>query len=704
MAANEKRPLSVSHPEIAAQAHGWDPTEVTAGSNTKREWICGFGHTWSTTTASRTAGTGCPFCSGRQAIPGLNDLATINCELAAQALGWDPTTVTSGSSQKRLWICPLGHTWNATIASRTTGTGCPVCAGKSIVVGFNDLATTHPLVAAQANGWDPKTVTAGRGHKREWICHRDHVWTATIASRAKAGRGCPICSGKSVLQGFNDLGTTRPDLAAQAHGWDPTTITAGSSKKREWICDLGHAWTATVTSRTYMKTGCPYCVGKKVLAGFNDLVTTHPVIAAQAHRWDPTTVSAGSHKQFEWQCEYGHIWISTAADRTRGQGCAFCSGKQINIGFNDLATTHPELAARAHGWDPTTVTAGSDQRREWECEFRHVWTAQVKSRTNQGSGCPFCSGNALLEGFNDLATTHPFVAAQAHGWDPSTLTAGTQRRRVWKCELGHVWTANVANRAIGGRGCPICAGKTVLAGFNDLATTHPELAKEASGWDPTTVTSGSGQKLEWQCTAGHKWTSGIASRAGNGRGCPICAGKTVLAGFNDLATTHPELAKEASGWDPTTVTSGSGQKLEWQCTAGHKWTTTVSHRTRGQGCPTCSPSGFDPNSPGWVYLLQHDGLQLLQIGISNSPENRIATHSRRGWEPLDLIGPIDGPTARDIEQSFLRYLDGNSIPRASAFSDPFDGYSEAWREEDLRVTSLAEVRDLIRKQDDGSTA
>ena len=29
------------------------------------------------------------------------------------------------------------------------------------------------------------------------------------------------------------------------------------------------------------------------------------------------------------------------------------------MGFNDLATTHPELAAQAVGWDPATITKGS---------------------------------------------------------------------------------------------------------------------------------------------------------------------------------------------------------------------------------------------------------------------------------------------------------------------------------------------------------
>ncbi len=39
------------------------------------------------------------------------------------------------------------------------------------------------------------------------------------------------------------LAETHPDIAAQAHGWDPTTVAAMSNKKREWICDEQRRYT-----------------------------------------------------------------------------------------------------------------------------------------------------------------------------------------------------------------------------------------------------------------------------------------------------------------------------------------------------------------------------------------------------------------------------------------------------------------------------
>ena len=50
-----------------------------------------------------------------------------------------------------------------------------------------------------------------------------------------------------------------------------------------------------------------------------------------------------------------------------------------------------------------------------------------------------------------------------------------------------------------------------------------------------------------------------------------------------ISETHPELAKEAHGWDPTTVVGGSNKKLEWKCNKGHVWYATGSNRLQGKG-------------------------------------------------------------------------------------------------------------------------
>jgi len=85
----------------------------------------------------------------------------------------------------------------------------------------------------------------------------------------------------------------------------------------------------------------------------------------------------------------------------------------------------------------------------------------------------------------------------------------------------------------------------------DIATLRPDLSKEAFGWDPSTVSEWSGQRVDWKCGDGHVWKARVAERT-RGNGCPFCAGNRAISGVNDLATLNPSVAREAVGWDPST--------------------------------------------------------------------------------------------------------------------------------------------------------
>jgi hypothetical protein len=491
------------------------------------------------------------------------------------------------------------------------------------------------------------------------------------------------------------LSVTHPELAKQAFGWDPSKVTAGSGSRVQWRCQFGHLWFSKVYNRAY-GTGCPVCSGRQVLTGFNDLLTTDPEVAKEAFGWDPSLVPRSSNKKKEWICYLGHQWISTINNRTLGKGCPVCGGRQVLEGFNDLETTEPELAKQAFGWNPKLVARGTHSKRDWRCAKGHRWSATVVSRAG-GSGCPTCSGHQVLEGYNDLLTEEPELAIQALGWDPKTITRSSGIRKEWKCNLGHQWSATVANRTAG-RGCPVCSGKKVLEGFNDLATTDPEIAKQALGWDPKMVTRSSNLKKLWKCEFKHEWKTSINHRT-RPESCPVCIGQKVLVGFNDLLTLEPEIAKQAFGWDPTTVTRGSSLVREWQCGDGHKWKTSVAHRTiEGNGCPSCSITGFDPNSQGWIYFLYHPQWQMLQIGISNFPDDRLKKHKKLGWKLLELRGPMDGHLTQQWETAILRMLKAKGADLSNAkIAGRFDGYSEAWSKSTFEIKSIKELMRLTEE-------
>ena len=553
-------------------------------------------------------------------------------------------------------------------------------------IGVNDLQSQFPEIAAEAYGWDPRNVTAKSSKKKDWKCKEGHIYSSTVSSRTGNESGCPFCSGRQALKGINDLKTKFPDIAVEAYGWDPETVKSGSEQKKNWKCKEGHLYSSTVVNRTLYGNGCSVCSGRQVLAGFNDLQTKFPDIAAEAYGWDPDTITAKSGKKKDWRCKLGHIYSSVVCNRTsQGSGCPVCAGQQVLVGFNDLQTKFPDIAAEADGWDPSTLTKSSGQRKDWKCKEGHIYSSTVYDRT-KGTGCPVCSGNQVLTGFNDLQTKFPDIAEEAFGWDPSNVIAGTEQKKNWKCKEGHMYNSTVAGRTRKGLGCPICSGNQLLAGFNDLKTKFPQIAAEAYGWDPSTVSAGSNQRKDWRCKIGHLYSSFVNNRTSHGSGCSVCAGQQVLVGFNDLQTKFPDIAAEAYEWDPGIVTAGSNQKKDWKCKKGHIYSSTVTSRTNknnGTGCPICAESGFNPDKNAWFYLMERPGEQ--QLGISNVITDRLRTHELNGWNLIEhTTEPALGQKVLDTEKAFKKWLKDEI--------GLMEGTTENWSTTKMEVHSLAELK------------
>ena len=118
--------------------------------------------------------------------------------------------------------------------------------------------------------------------------------------------------------------------------FDPSTLLFGSNKKVWWICEKGHEWQAVISSRALNNAGCPYCSNRKVLSGYNDLVTTNPKLAKEwnYHRninIKPTEVSSNSHEHVWWRCSTcGHEWNAEIKSRNFGFGCPICGKKKLS--------------------------------------------------------------------------------------------------------------------------------------------------------------------------------------------------------------------------------------------------------------------------------------------------------------------------------------------------------------------------------------
>ncbi len=449
---------------------------------------------------------------------------------------------------------------------------------------------------------------------------------------------------------------------------DPYTLTQGSTKRANWICAKGHRWSCRIDHRFVMKSGCPYCAGKRPIVGENDLATTHPHLIAD---WifeksiiRPEETKAGTNRKVWWHCkECGRDYEQSISHRAlRNSGCPDCSARKrastrvqnLVMEIGSLAEIDPTLCQewmheRNMPLEPSQVTAGSNKRAWWKCGVcGYEWRKSIAVRHN-GSGCPVCDGKAVMQGYNDLATTHPHLIAEWHPvkngeLTPESITAGSSKYIWWLCKVcGNDWKSPAYSRK-NGYDCPICAGRKVVVGYNDLVTTHPTVASE---WHPTKnyplspleVVAGCNKGVWWKCQqCGNEWKTTVSSRS-SGCGCSVCAQtrrmaerqKTILKSVGSLLETHPHLITE---WDyekninvkPEEVTYGSGKKVVWKCSRGHSWKATISSRVAGRSCPYCS-SEVHTSFPEQVLFFY-----LSQVALA---ENRKMIHGKE----LDIFLP-----------------------------------------------------------------
>lgn len=351
-----RQTLAECFPEVAAQWHptkngNLTPQDVAPFSNKRAWWLCPHGHEWSAIINSRSQGSRCPYCAGKRVIPGQTDLASLDPSLAAQ---WHPTRngdlkptdVSLHSNKLIYWLCPTNpsHVWRTSVNHRSSGTGCPFCNRHDLIVGVNDVATTHPSLLAELDpnqnvGKSLQQHHASSSEHFIWRCKMGHSWSASIYSRTQ-GSGCPICAGVRVVKGVNDLPTLFSDLSKE---WHPTRnrtptpeCTAKDSEDRIWwLCpSCGLEWASSVVNRTKNKAGCPRCTKRKTLIpGLNDLATMRPDLADE---WDydvntfpPSQISAFSNKKVAWKCSNGHRWMAAVSNRSiRNQKCPFCFGME----------------------------------------------------------------------------------------------------------------------------------------------------------------------------------------------------------------------------------------------------------------------------------------------------------------------------------------------------------------------------------------
>ena len=471
-------------------------------------------------------------------------------EYPAIAKQWHPTKngeitpdcVTPKSKEKYWWLGPCGHEWQTQVYVRTTNHGCPYCAGKKVLPGFNDLSSVNPKIAEEwhptKNGDLKPTMVASSSNKKVWwLGPCGHEWQATI-DRRKRGDGCPICA-KEMQTSFPEqtLFFYVKKYFQDAINADYSAIGAELDifipSKRIAIEYDGLNWHK---NSRYEKEKNKLChtndiklirIREEGLILYDDCVCI-----TRYNRTDKTSLCSVIFQVFTFLDSSITPDIDVDRDRTE-----ILERYMTNEKSKSLFALYPQIAKEWHPTKngkvtPMMVMPYSNKKVWWLGTCGHEWQAIIASRL-LGNGCPICSGKQVLSGENDLLSINPTIGSEWHPTKngkllPGMVTPNSHRKVWWLGKCGHEWEDTIAHRNAG-RNCPFCSNRKLLAGFNDLQTTNPEMAAE---WHPnkngtlrpTMVSAYSKKRVWWMCKKGHEWEVSIKNRSARNTGCPYCSG------------------------------------------------------------------------------------------------------------------------------------------------------------------------------------
>lgn len=192
------------------------------------------------------------------------------------------------------------------------------------------------------------------------------------------------------------------------------------------------------------------------------------------------------------------------------------------------------------------------------------------------------------------------------------------RCKIHMCE----WMLDPSH-LLGGQGCPIC-GKESYAKHRKKKT-HEQFVADCNKSVPTIKIRGryTGvlDDIECECTICGAIYNQVARKLMEGIACPICSGRRIYVGINDIATTNPDIVKYFKDKeDAYKYTRGSTKFIIFKCPiCGYEKKCKISDVVANGyfSCPKCSDGISYPNKFSREFLNQ---LPVTNIEYEYHPE------------------------------------------------------------------------------------
>ena len=520
--------LQTLYPELAVEfdidKNGITPNKVSPKDTDTYWWTCKNNHpSFQQSVEHRVSRrTKCPYCTGRKAVCGVNDLGTLYPEIARE---WDseknngvlPEDVSPFTYNSFWWICPKGHSYKKKVIQRTKfhkPIDCPKCikahstsfpeqaiffyAKKcfpdainrykepfdngmelDIYIPFYKIGIEYDGLAFH-NGEDQHDrerrkylACKQQGIRLARIKESKDTWNDTaddIFYVSKRMKDAELSAFLRFLFGslfpfslytFNS-GNSKETQLNRLYGF-PTDFNISRDRPEilEYLVDVDHSFGAQ-----YPELAAMWCK-----EGNGSLT--------------PFMFTSGSNYMATWEClECGATWKSPVASivSRRVKSCKACSMKENGKNLTMARTAKSgSLAERSEvllrQWDfegngslsPYEIPLNYSFEVAWKCDkCGYKWSSSPNSRVRADSiaGCPHCSGRVALAGVDDLEALYPGIAKE---WDyeknkdilPSQIKPYSNKKYYWLCPVcGNSYPSYPGNR-VKGSGCPNCAHKKI---------------------------------------------------------------------------------------------------------------------------------------------------------------------------------------------------------------------------------------------------
>ena len=439
-----------------------------------------------------------------------------------------------------------------------------------------------------------------------WKCMKcNGEYECSVVKRHQ--KGCPYCSDKQMLKGYNTLQETHPYLEKF---WDKSNDKSiseywhKSSECINWNCPCCNIQfqcsPVEMISRTNLENSnfetCPNNCDWNTLVFNNDIFFNSPRLRKEWSKKNNIPVHlALSHietKKYWWKCSVcqGEYLCSIPIRREVIDSCPYCNDEQPLKGYNTLSDIHPELSSywsskNIQKIDEITLSEAKNKKYIWLCdccnlEFNEKLSIVLDKFSNITNRelkkiCPYCN-KKIPKPEESLGYKKPFLKSE---WleningDIYNVFSNSNDIIEWICRKCHRnYKAKISNRAEDDKCCPYCSNRKLIKGINDLATTHPHLIKEWSSLNDrqlSCLTNKSSYKAWWNCSVcSNTYQQVVSQKFSSKISCPYCRKAKILKGFNDLPTTHPWLFKEwstSNDRDFSSLMCNSNYRAWWKC-------------------------------------------------------------------------------------------------------------------------------------------